>query len=54
LTDSESFSGNAELIRLTRQWLLYDWCRVAMMVAGFVSAVRAISIPVPAGGAQSV
>ena len=40
--------GNAELIRLTHQWVTYDWWRVAMMAAGFVSAVRAISIPVPA------
>jgi hypothetical protein len=38
----------AELIRLTHQWVTYDWWRVTMMGAGFVSAVRAISIPVPA------
>jgi hypothetical protein len=40
--------GAADLIRLTRQWVTYDWWRVAMMGAGFVSAVRAISIPIPA------
>ena len=40
--------SKAELIRLTHQWVTYDWWRVAMMAAGFVSAVRAISIPVPA------
>ncbi len=39
--------GEAELIQLTRQWVAYDWCRVAMMGAGFVSAVRAISVPIP-------
>jgi anthrone oxygenase-like protein len=37
-----------ELIRLAHQWVAYDWWRVAMMAAGFISAVRAISIPVPA------
>jgi hypothetical protein len=36
-----------ELIRLAQQWVTYDWLRVAMMGAGFISAVRAISIPVP-------
>ena len=48
---SGSTSGaksEAELIRLTHQWVTYDWWRVAMMGAGFVSAVRAISIPAPA------
>jgi hypothetical protein len=39
--------GEAGLIRLAHQWVTYDWWRVAMMGAGFVSAVRAISIPVP-------
>jgi hypothetical protein len=40
--------GKAELIRLARHWVTYDWWRVAMMGVGFVSAVRAISVPVPA------
>ncbi len=35
------------LRRLVREWVVYDWCRVMMMGAGFVSAVRAISVPVP-------
>ena len=39
--------GEAEVIRLARQWVTYDWWRVAMMAAGFVSSVRAISIPFP-------
>jgi hypothetical protein len=38
----------ADLLRLTHQWVTYDWWRVAMMGLGFVSAVRAISMPVPA------
>ena len=40
--------GEADLLRLTHQWVTYDWWRVAMMGVGFVSAVRAISMPVPA------
>jgi hypothetical protein len=40
--------GGGEVLRLTHQWVTYDWWRVAMMAAGFVSAVRAISSPVPA------
>ena len=39
--------GEAEVIQLARQWVIYDWWRVAMMGAGFISAVRAISIPFP-------
>ena len=38
--------GHAELIRRAHQWIAFDWCRVAMMLGGFVSAVRAISIPI--------
>ena len=40
--------SKAELVRMAHQWVTYDWWRVAMMAAGFISAVRAISIPVPA------
>lgn len=39
--------GVGELKRLAQQWVAYDWCRVAMMAAGFISAVRAISVPIP-------
>jgi hypothetical protein len=42
-----SVSGRADLVRLAHQWVIYDWWRVAMMAAGFVSAVRAISVPIP-------
>jgi Domain of unknown function (DUF1772) len=44
----------AELMRLTHQWITRDWWRVAMMGAGFISAVRAISIPVPASAKASL
>jgi hypothetical protein len=37
--------GHAELIRRAQQWIALDWCRVAMMMGGFISAVRAISTP---------
>ena len=37
--------GHAELIRRAHQWIAFDWCRVAMMLGGFISAVRAISAP---------
>jgi hypothetical protein len=40
-------TDRAELIRLARQWVTFDWCRVAMMAAGFASAIRAISVPLP-------
>jgi len=37
-----------EVIRLVRQWVNYDWLRVAVGTMGFVSSVRAISVPFPA------
>jgi hypothetical protein len=42
-----SLTDRAELVRQVHLWVIYDWCRIAMMTAGFVSAVRAISVPIP-------
>lgn len=42
-----SLTDRAELLRQAHLWVIYDWCRIAMMTAGFVSAVRAISVPIP-------
>jgi len=39
--------SDAELIHLVRRWIVWDWLRVAMIAVGFVSSVRAISIPYP-------
>ena len=39
--------SDAELIRLVRRWMIWDWLRVALIATGFVSSVRAISIPFP-------
>ena len=32
---------------MVREWVRYDWLRVAMATIGFVSSVRAISVPFP-------
>ena len=39
--------NDAELIMLVRRWMIWDWLRVAVITAGFLSSVRAISIPFP-------
>lgn len=39
--------NDAELIMLVRRWMIWDWLRVALIATGFVSSVRAISIPFP-------
>ena len=39
--------SDAELILLVRRWMIWDWLRVAVIATGFVSLVRAISIPFP-------
>jgi len=41
-------STDAEVMRLVRRWFIWDWVRVAMIAVGFVSSVRAISLPVVA------
>jgi anthrone oxygenase-like protein len=38
----------AEVLRMVREWVTYDWLRVAMATVGFGSSVRAISVPIPA------
>ena len=44
----------AEVVRMVRQWVAYDWLRVAVVAMGFVCSVRAISVPFPAKGVPSV
>ena len=39
--------NDAELIMLVRRWMIWDWLRAAVITAGFLSLVRAISIPFP-------
>ena len=39
--------SDADAIHLVRRWFIWDWARVAMIAVGFVSSVRAISLPVP-------
>ena len=43
-----AMQDRAEIIRLVRQWVNYDWLRVAVATVGFVLCVRAISVPFPA------
>lgn len=37
----------AEIARLVKQWVMFDWLRVAVGMVGFVCSVRAISLPFP-------
>ena len=37
--------NTSSIVDLAHRWIVYDWLRVAMMAAGFVSALRAISQP---------
>ena len=38
--------SDADAIHLVRRWFIWDWVRVAMIAVGFVSSVRAISLPI--------
>lgn len=37
-----------QVVRLVRQWVTYDWLRVAVGFTGFLCSIRAISTPFPA------
>ena len=39
--------SDADLIILSRRWIHWDWFRVAGIALGFVSSIRAISLPYP-------
>ena len=42
--------SDAQVLRLVRQWTIFDWLRVVAIAVAFLSSVRAISVPFP--GAQ--
>jgi hypothetical protein len=42
--------NDAEAILLARPWIIWDWARVVMIAVGFVSSIRAISMPYPHEG----
>lgn len=46
--DPSAVQDPAEVARMVRQWVSFDWLRVVLGTLGFVSAVRAISVPFPA------
>lgn len=41
-----------EAILLVRRWMIWDWMRVGVIAIGFLSLVRAISLPLPDGPSQ--
>jgi hypothetical protein len=42
--------SDAQVLRVVRRWVIFDWLRVLALAAAFLSSVRAISVPFP--GAQ--
>jgi len=39
--------SDAQVIRLVRRWIIFDWLRVAAIAVAFLSSVRAMSVPFP-------
>jgi hypothetical protein len=37
--------SDAEAVLLARRWIIWDWARVVMIAVGYVSSVRALSMP---------
>jgi hypothetical protein len=42
--------SDAEAVLLARRWIIWDWARVVMIAVGFLSSIRAISMPYPREG----
>ena len=46
--------SDAQVMRLVRRWVIYDWLRVVAIALAFLSSVRAISVAFPdAQGSRS-
>jgi len=43
----DAVQDRAEILRMTRQWVRYDWIRVAVGSLAFLSVLRAFSMPFP-------
>jgi len=39
--------SDAQVLRLVRRWIIFDWLRVVATAVAFLSSVRAISVPFP-------
>jgi hypothetical protein len=44
----DAIRDRAQIIRLARTWVAYDWLRVSIGTFGLLCSVRAISVPMPA------
>lgn len=45
---SADASTDTEMIRaMVREWVAFDWLRIAMGTVGYIAAIRAISVPFP-------
>jgi hypothetical protein len=42
-----ALQDRAAIVALVKQWVHYDWIRITVGFAGFVSSIRAISLPFP-------
>ena len=42
-----ALQDQAQVVSLVRQWVSYDWVRVAVGFIGFLCSIRAISVPFP-------
>jgi hypothetical protein len=49
----DALQDPSEIADVVRQWVRYDWLRVAVGMTGFVCSIRAISIPFPATSRSS-
>ena len=45
VANGKAIESDTQVAILVRHWFIYDWLRVAVIATGFLSSVRAISIP---------
>jgi len=48
--------SDAQVLRVARRWIVFDWLRGLAIAVAFLSSVRAISVPFPGarGGRSSL
>jgi len=42
------------IVAMVRQWVLFDWLRIAVASVGYVASIRALSVPFPAVESVSI
>jgi len=51
---TDAIRDSNAIIAMVRQWVLFDWLRIAVASVGYVASIRALSVPFPAVESVSI